>query len=105
MKKKHNGWRGETAFGRKVRSDPGGAAADLLEALERSRGSLQAAASELGVDRVHLYRLGYVLQDVGALTWNEVDAVRARWSGIARGMNPDLVRASEAIRETLGVRP
>lgn len=55
--------------------EPDKARAEILEAVERSRGRLISAATELGIDRRHLQRLCWLLD-----LWPHVDQIRERWA-------------------------
>ena len=54
--------------------DPARAAAEILEAYERSAGRLKIAASELGLSRRHLQRYNWALD-----LWPKLDEIRERW--------------------------
>ncbi len=72
-RRRHNGR--PSVIGSLAASDPEKASAEILEAADRARGRLVAAAAELAVTRRHLQRLLWALD-----LWPAVDAIRDRWA-------------------------
>ncbi len=71
---RRTGGYGMSFIGSLAQTEPDRAKAEILEAVERSRGRLISAACELGIDRRHLQRLIWLLG-----IWLQVDEVRERW--------------------------
>jgi hypothetical protein len=79
-------------IGSQVIHEPEKAKAEILEALDRSRGRMVSAATELGVDRRQLQRFCWTLD-----IWPEVDAIRDRWREIAARPALHLLRSQPGL--------
>jgi len=83
--------RHDTAIGHLARTDPVRWRAELVEVISRHDGFIYQAAHELGISRMHLYRMIR-----RANLWAEVDAARDRL--IARRAELDRMIALEIPR-------